>query len=166
MSLESEQMLGRATVGKSKNPVRITRKREKHPQAGWRPALSGPGTGPHENGSGTSRLLQSSEHLAWSPSLGEESRGRAELYPRDLHWATGSSPTDPITLQRCRSHWELLVFRLQAVFITWNVLFQLPVSAWPIPQPWEFGVGPPLPGSLHGLGVLTLISRVLGSSLP
>lgn len=110
MSLESEQMLGRATVGKSKNPVRITRKREKHPQAGWRPALSGPGTGPHENGSGTSRLLQSSEHLEWSPSLGEESRGRAELYPRDLHWATGSSPTDPITLQRCRSHWELLAF--------------------------------------------------------
>lgn len=38
--------------------------------------------------------------------------------------------------------------------------------AWPIPHPQGVSVGPPLPESLPGLDVSTLVPRILGSSLP
>lgn len=166
MSLESEQLLGRATVGKSKNPARSTWRREKHPQAAlevssawsWHrpprewfwdvltpPVLRTPGMVTFTGGG----VKEEGRTVSWGPSL--------------VHRI---QPTDPVTLQRCHSLCGLIAFRLQALFIAWNILFQLSVSAWPISHPQGLGVGPPLPESLPGLDVSTLVPRILGSSLP
>lgn len=166
MSLESEQLLGEQQLGKMRTP-------SESPGGGKSiPRLAG------------GQLCQV---LAPAPTrmvLGHPDSSRApNTWRGHLHWGrsqeggqnctlgtfTGPQVPAPQTPLLCRGAiltGGLLAFRLQAVFIAWNVLFQLPVSAWPIPHPWGFGVGPPLPGSLPGFSVLTLISRVLGSSLP
>lgn len=167
MSLESEQLLGEQQLGKVRTP-------SESPGGGKSiPRLAG------------GQLCQV---LALAPTrtvLGHPDSSRApNTWRGHLHWGrgqgggqnctlgtfTGPQGPAPQTPLLCRgailTGGGLHAFGLQAVLIAWNVLFQLPVSAWPIPHPRGFGVGPPLPGSLPGLGVLTLISRVLGSSLP